>query len=215
MLENALMDCRMDWKATGFSQDQMINGFMNVVKNAAEKDPVVSEKYKCLVEILGKHPFWEKQPIMNLRQKNTKCGMIKQFTPDMISKEPVTLNEGFEWSNIDISDDLAVAELCIFLNGHYIEDDDGKVKIYYSPDAVKYALNTPGKIPALHFCVRNRETTRIMACIMGTPKKIVINKETVKVADANFLAVHKSLRGKKMAQILIQEMMRRSRLAGR
>lgn len=53
-----------------------------------------------------------------------------------------------------------------------------------------------------------------MATIVGVPKKLVICGKTIKVAEINFLAIHRALRNKRMAQIMIQEMMRRKRLNG-
>lgn len=105
--------------------------------------------------------------------------------------------------------------MCIFLNDHYIEDDDNKVKIYHSIDEIRYCCGTPGMIADLHFCIRNSANNKIMATILGQPKKVVINKETVPLVEANFLAVHKALRGKKMGQHMIQEFTRRGNLAGK
>jgi len=53
-----------------------------------------------------------------------------------------------------------------------------------------------------------------MATVVGVPKKIIVNGETVRVAEVNFLAVHKQLRGKRLAQVMIEEMMRRKRIHG-
>ena len=53
-----------------------------------------------------------------------------------------------------------------------------------------------------------------MATIVGVPKKLTLNGENVKTAEVNFLAVHRSLRGKRLAQIMIMEMMRRKRING-
>jgi len=56
---------------------------------------------------------------------------------------------------------------------------------------------TPGYISDLHFCVRSNKN-KIMAIMLGSPKKIVVQGETVKMTEINFLAVHKALRGKKL-----------------
>uniref|UniRef100_A0A7S3MZS9 Glycylpeptide N-tetradecanoyltransferase n=1 Tax=Strombidium inclinatum TaxID=197538 RepID=A0A7S3MZS9_9SPIT len=53
-----------------------------------------------------------------------------------------------------------------------------------------------------------------MATIIGCPRKIVICGKTVKIMEVNFLAVHKKLREKRLAQKMIEEMMRRKRLHG-
>lgn len=66
----------------------------------------------------------------------------------------------------------------------------------------------------LHFMVRATKSKKIMACIVGVPKKYMINGRNLKMVEVNFLAVHHSLREKRLAQIIIQEMMRRKRMYG-
>lgn len=149
-----------------------------------------------------------------MRIKDKKRGQIQKFNPEEISKEPVALPDGFVWSNLDITDDLQAAELCIFLNQHYIEDDDNHVRLYYDVNNLRYSLQTPGYITDLIFCVRNKQNNKVMATICGSPKRIVVQGETVKMAEVNFLAVHKALRKKKLAQVMIQEMLRRCRING-
>ena len=51
-----------------------------------------------------------------------------------------------------------------------------------------------------------------MGTIVGVPRKYVICGKNQKMAEINFLAVHSKLREKRMAQIIISEMMRRCRL---
>ena len=53
-----------------------------------------------------------------------------------------------------------------------------------------------------------------MALITGTPKRISVLGETVKMAEVAFMAIHKNLRKKKLAQVLMKEMQRRMRLNG-
>jgi acylphosphatase len=113
-----------------------------------------------------------------------------------------------------VADDIQLAEVCIFLNQHYIEDDDGQVKLYNDNQSLRYALMTPGYHAELHFCVRNEKNNRIMAVITGTPKRMTVFKETVKLIEGNFLTVHKALRKKKLASVMMDELARRKRLLG-
>ena len=212
-LERALAELRLDHKAKGFTEEKMINYFRNVSLNE-KAPPHIKERYKALMEVLKPHKFWETQPIINLRKKDTKKGQIQAFKQEDISKEPMALPAGFYWDSIDIADDFKADEVCIFMNQHYIEDDDGHVRLFYSRDHLRYAVMTPGYLADLHFCVRSESNKRIMAIIFGTPKKIVVQGESVKMAEANFLSVHKALRGKRLAQVMIQELMRRERLNG-
>jgi glycylpeptide N-tetradecanoyltransferase len=212
-LERCLAELRIDHKAKGYTEEKMMETFNNIAENP--KAPYhIKEKYKSLVDVLKPHKFWETQPIMNLRKKDAKRGQIQQLNPEEVSKEPMALPQGFSWGNFDVNNDLECDEVCIFLNQHYIEDDDGHVRLYISRDALRYAIQAPGLIADLHFVVRSDKNKRIMAVITGTPKRIQVQGETVKMVEANYLAVHKSLRGKRLAQIMIQELMRRTRLNG-
>lgn len=151
---------------------------------------------------------------MNIRYKEQKKGPIQTIKQEDVPKEPTALPAGFKWSNVDITDDFQADELCIFLNQHYIEDDDGNVRLYYSREHLRYTVMVPGYVSDFHFVVRNEKNNKIMAAITGTPKRIQVLGETVKVAQGDFLAVHKALRGKRLAQIMIQELMRRARVQG-
>ena len=95
----------MNPRAPGFTEEKMMQAFRNVSMN--EKAPVMTrERYKCLLEILKDHPFWDTMPIINVRNKNLKKGQIQSFKPDEVSKEPLPLPADFIWSNFDITDDL-------------------------------------------------------------------------------------------------------------
>jgi glycylpeptide N-tetradecanoyltransferase len=48
--------------------------------------------------------------------------------------------------------------------------------------------------------------------ISGTPCKIVVNGQVIKMAEINLLCVHKKLRDKKMTPTLIKEITRRIQL---
>ena len=72
----------------------------------------------------------------------------------------------------------------------------------------------PGFKKELHFLIRNSKNKKIMASLMGVPKRLVVSGKTIKVCEVNFLAVHKKLRSKRLAQVVIAEMMRRKRKLG-
>ena len=178
---------------------------------------LIKERYRYLIDILkgkGGHTFWNTQPIMKLTKAIHKKGQIKQFKKEEISTVYTPLPKGFHWADFDVKDDSQIDEICNFLSDFYVEDESGQFRLDYSKEKLKWACCTPGYIKDLHFCVRSEENDKIMATIVGIPKKVVINGETVKTAEVNFLAVHRSLRGKRLAQVMIIEMMRRKRLHG-
>ena len=54
----------------------------------------------------------------------------------------------------------------------------------------------------------------MLAFIFATPIRVIVNKNTVKMAEVNYLCAHKKLRLKKLAPILIKEVTRRVQLTG-
>ena len=213
MYKMLLQQFRIDPTAATFDEKEMIKNFRAQLNN--EKIPMeFKERITIVLEILKEHPFWNKQPVMDIRYAEAKKGAMKDFQAKDISTEPTTLPAGFSWSNFDVTNDFEVDEVCIFLNAHYIEDDDGAVRIYNDRESVRHLIMTPNFHSELHFCVRNDKNNKIMAVVTGTPKRMVVMKETVKLIEGNFLAVHKSLRGKKLAQVMIEELGRRKRLLG-
>jgi len=113
------------------------------------------------------------------------------------------LPAGFEWDTFDVTDDAVVKEICEFLMDHYVEDEDGNFRLLYTPEKFRWAIMCPGWIKDLHVIVRNSKNRKIMASITGVPKKYILNNRNVKMNEVNFLAVHKKLRSKRFAQIMI------------
>ena len=51
----------------------------------------------------------------------------------------------------------------------------------------------------MQFMIRNSANKKILAFLIGCPKKISLCGKVMKIAEINFLAVHASLRKKRMA----------------
>ena len=91
-------------------------------------------------------------------------------------------------------------EVIDFLEKNYVEDQVGNFRLKYSKEKFRWGAATPGYIKDLHFLVRNSKTKKILATIMGCPKKHILCGKTVnKMLEVNFLSVHSSLREKRMA----------------
>lgn len=86
---------------------------------------------------------------------------------------------------------------------HYVEDQVGNFRLSYSRDKFRWGCASPGYIKDMHLLVRSSKNGKIMATLVGCPKKIMINGQNVKMQETNFLAVHKKLRSKRLAQIVI------------
>eukprot|EP00922_Rhytidocystis_sp_ex-Travisia-forbesii_P038416 GHVS01057236.1.p1 GENE.GHVS01057236.1~~GHVS01057236.1.p1 ORF type:complete len:331 (+),score=43.85 GHVS01057236.1:495-1487(+) len=95
------------------------------------------------------------------------------------------------------------------LEANYVEDDDNMFRFAYSQPFLLWALTPPEYISAWHIGVRVSSTKKLVACITGVPATVQLRGEYLKIAEINFLCVHKKLRSKRLAPVLIKEVTRR------
>jgi glycylpeptide N-tetradecanoyltransferase len=62
--------------------------------------------------------------------------------------------------------------------------------------------------------VRNAKTKKLAACITGVPADIAVYGARVRMCEINFLCIHKKLRSKRLAPVLIKEVTRRVNRTG-
>jgi len=197
------------------SKDTMITGDdlvaklaqLNALRNQAHLNSQVKE-----------HKFWNFQPVPKLDEKiedTEQPGPIDPIkTIADIQKDPYKLADGFEWSNVDLNDEKSMLEVYNLLNENYVEDDDNMFRFDYSAQFIKWALQPPGYVKDWHIAVRVSKTGKMVAFITGIPATIAIYDSVIKMAEINFLCVHKKLRDKRLAPILIREVTRRVNLTG-
>jgi len=75
----------------------------------------------------------------------------------------------------------------------------GNFRLLYKKEKFLWGAKSPGYVQELQFMVRSTKNKKIMAFIIGIPKKIVVFGKTMKMVEVNFLAVHRKLRAKRMA----------------
>ena len=71
------------------------------------------------------------------------------------------------------------------------------------------ALRSPGWRKDWHVGVRASKSQRLVAFISAVPIKLKIRAKTLSASEVNFMCIHKKLRSKRLAPILIQEITRR------
>lgn len=125
-----------------------------------------------------------------------------------LRQDPYNLPKGFEWCNIDITDSDQRTEVYDLLYQNYVEDDDCKFRFDYSPDFLTWALTPPGYTQSFHLGVRLTKSNRLMAFITAVPAKVRVYDVTKDMVEVNFLCVHKKLRSKRLAPVLIKEITR-------
>jgi len=177
-----------------------------------------------------KHAFWDTQPMLNSEESTTedpkpgKKNKIqltpeadqnwhKPIIPDKPTSElrqtPYNMPKGFEWCEVDITDPAQRTEVYDLLYQNYVEDDECMFRFDYSPDFLTWALTPPGYLKQFHLGVRSSKSGRLMAFITGVPAQVRVYDVTKDMVEVNFLCVHKKLRSKRLAPVLIKEITRR------
>lgn len=95
------------------------------------------------------------------------------------------------------------------LNENYVEDDDNLFRFDYKPEFLVWALTPPNYKADWHIGVRNVTDNIMIGFISGVPAHVSLMGKVMKLAEINFLCVHKSYRSKRLAPILIKEVTRR------
>lgn len=178
----------------------------------------------------GKAPedykFWNTQPVRKFDEPNllqTTTGPNGEVLPEgpILSDEiciasakptPSWLPDGFEWCEIDLSDKEELQEFYDLLFNHYVEDTDGSFRFNYSQEFLNWALKPPGWKKEWHLGVRTKvegKKGKLVASIAGIPVTLRVRKSTFKASEINFLAIHRKLRNKRLAPVLIREITRR------
>mmetsp|Transcript_15164 Transcript_15164/g.20019 ORF Transcript_15164/g.20019 Transcript_15164/m.20019 type:complete len:499 (+) Transcript_15164:63-1559(+) len=159
------------------------------------------------------HKFWNTQPVPHEEVDINEFGPIEVPVYDEIRREPYNMPAGFEWSNVDVMDDGQIDEVYNLLTENYVEDDDNMFRFDYSVPFLRWALTPPEYNPDLHIGVRNSKNGKLLGFITGIPVAMQIYDDVVNMVEINFLCVHKKLRSKRLAPVLIKEVTRRVNLA--
>ncbi|KAL2006972.1 hypothetical protein VTN00DRAFT_8410 [Thermoascus crustaceus] len=164
---------------------------------------------------MSNYKFWSTQPVPRFDDKGELVqGPIKVINPDEVSKEPDPLLDGFEWTTLDLTDPKELQELYDLLKGHYVEDDNAMFRFNYSKSFLNWALKSPGWRKEWHVGVRASKSQKLVASICGVPTEIRVRDQKLRVIEINFLCIHKKLRSKRLAPVLIKEITRRCYLNG-
>jgi glycylpeptide N-tetradecanoyltransferase len=163
------------------------------------------------------HTFWDTQPVPK-KDGNIDDGSNQAIDPvktiDEIKKEPYPLPASFEWTDTDIDDDNILKQVYTLLNENYVEDDDNMFRFDYSMSFLRWALKPPGFRREWHLGVRVSKNKKLVGFISAIPAVIKVEDKFIQLVEINFLCVHKSLRDKRLAPVLIKEITRRVNLTG-
>ncbi|RKF80099.1 Glycylpeptide N-tetradecanoyltransferase [Golovinomyces cichoracearum] len=168
------------------------------------------------VKDMASYKFWGTQPVpkFGTGEKVIEEGPFKIIEPEMIPQNPGQLIDGFEWVTMDLTDDKEIDEVFTLLYGHYVEDDGSLFRFNYSKSFLKWALMSPGWTKEWHVGVRATTSRKLVAFISAIPVTLRVRKNILHASEVNFLCVHKKLRSKRLAPVLIKEITRRCYLRG-
>ncbi|KAG9258254.1 acyl-CoA N-acyltransferase [Emericellopsis atlantica] len=167
------------------------------------------------VKEMGAYKFWQTQPVPKFDEDDKlEEGPIKVQKVEDVSTEQAALVPGFEWVTMDLIDDGEIKEVYELLNGHYVEDDGAMFRFNYSPSFLRWAMMSPGWHKRYHVGVRATQSRKLVAYISAIPAHVRVRDKVVLCSEVNFLVVHKKLRGKRLAPVLIKEITRISNLNG-
>ncbi|KAL4101831.1 hypothetical protein PRIC1_005579 [Phytophthora ramorum] len=172
-------------------------------------------------ELQREHRFWGTQPVPKLHDDQdtgdttTKCphrpiDVLK--TSDQVRQEPYHMPPGFAWSDVDVMDPSEAQEVFELLSSNYVEDDASTFRFAYSVDFLQWALTPPHFHKSWHIGVRSTHNHKLMAFISGIPVHMRVYNNVLATAEINFLCVHKRLRDRRLAPVLIKEVTRRVNL---
>lgn len=163
----------------------------------------------------AEYRFWTTQPVPKLTEEFEE-GVNEPFIADNkvedIRQEPYRLPEKYEWIDLDIQNSEDRSELFVLLSENYVEDNDCIFRFHYSSEFLLWALSSPKYLKQWHVGVKYKQSNKLVGFISGIPLDICVNGKIVKMAEVNFLCVHKSLRSKRLAPVLIKEITRRVNL---
>eukprot|EP01120_Amphizonella_sp_Union-15-10_P010386 TRINITY_DN4140_c0_g1_i2.p1 TRINITY_DN4140_c0_g1~~TRINITY_DN4140_c0_g1_i2.p1 ORF type:complete len:415 (+),score=84.24 TRINITY_DN4140_c0_g1_i2:53-1246(+) len=166
-----------------------------------------------------KYLFWKTQPVTQVDEEvpENEAGapIDKPKDPEKdIRAEPFNLPPSFEWVDLDINEEQTAKDVYNLLHDNYVEDDDNMFRFDYSVAFLKWALKPPGYRKDWHLGVRVIKTKLLVGFITAIPANIKVYKQKIKMVEINFLCVHKQLRAKRLAPVLIKEITRRVNRTG-
>mmetsp|Transcript_16730 Transcript_16730/g.16826 ORF Transcript_16730/g.16826 Transcript_16730/m.16826 type:complete len:445 (+) Transcript_16730:107-1441(+) len=161
------------------------------------------------------HKFWSTQPVPRMTDIVSGEGPIDPNEDvSAVRQEPYAMPAGFEWCSLDVMNADEVNEMYKLLNENYVEDDECMFRFDYSIPFLQWALTPPGYLKEWHVGVRSTKTGKLMACITACPAEMRIVRTVRRTVEINYLCVHKKLRSKRLAPVLIKEVTRRVNLRG-
>jgi len=188
----------------------------DLINNMSLTDAVTGIGQKGSQKDMASYKFWQTQPVPSFSEAQaiTEDGPVKDVKIEDVPKDPRPLYPGFEWVVMDLNDEGELKEVYELLSGHYVEDHEAMFRFNYSPSFLSWALKAPGWRKDWHIGVRATQSRKLVAFISAIPLELRVRKNILNASEVNFLVVHKKLRDKRLAPVLIGEITRCCNLVG-
>ncbi|CRH04009.1 glycylpeptide N-tetradecanoyltransferase, putative [Plasmodium relictum] len=187
--------------------------------NKNQKELVGNDIYELIKKAKDKikndYKFWYTQPVPKINDEFNETvnePFINDNKVEDVRKEEYKLPNGYSWYVCDIKNENDRREIFQLLSDNYVEDDDNIFRFNYSSEFLLWGLSSPNYVKNWHIGVKYDVANKLIGFISAIPIDICINKKIVKMAEVNFLCVHKNLRSKRLAPVLIKEITRRINL---
>ncbi|KAJ2037295.1 glycylpeptide N-tetradecanoyltransferase [Coemansia sp. RSA 376] len=202
--------------AASFDREKLRQLIQQLEAQSLSRDPALSKLQREEdEEKTAVHEFWSTQPVPKSSEVVVADGPLHPpLAPELIPKEPHPLPEGMEWCLVDINSPHEMSEFHDLLLNNYVEDADSMFRFNYSLEFLRWALLPPGFNKDWHVGVRDSASQKLIAFISGIPVDIMVRDKTIRMAEINFLCLHKDMRSQRMAPLLIKEVTRRVHLVG-
>ncbi|KAH8482494.1 hypothetical protein H0E87_029799 [Populus deltoides] len=188
----------------------------NLIAKEDSSLAAIARRFQDSISLGKTHKFWESQPVgqfKDIGDSSLPEGPIEPPTPlSEVKQEPYNLPTQYEWTTCDMESEETCNEVYNLLKDNYVEDDENMFRFNYSQEFLRWALCPPGYYPSWHIGVRAKPSQKLVAFITGVPARIRVRDEVVKMVEINFLCVHKKLRSKRLAPVMIKEVTRRVHL---
>lgn len=193
-----------------------VMAMMNLERDAMLKSQESKQKTQ---KAIADHKFWKTQPVMKptdapVVASNEEGSIEASVPPEQVRQEPYPLPADFEWVMVDVDNPTELKEVYDLLSANYVEDDDATFRFDYSPEFLHWVLKHPGYHKTWHIGVRVVSTKKLVAFISGIPHELRVRDKSYQSTEINFLCVHKKLRSKRLAPVLIKEVTRQCHLTG-
>lgn len=163
-------------------------------------------------DIKKQYKFWDTQlvPPFN-KELPIKLGPLKtDFNENEIKKESYELPKKMEWVDIDITKEEELEKVYQFLLENYLEITEYKEQ--YNKEFLRWQFSPIKNNKYKNILISIQKEKKLIGFFAGLPMKLSVYDKEIMTYNISFLCIDKEYRKNKLAEIMFQEMFRRTYL---